>query len=81
MGIIVDPNPATEGQPVTITVEGSGPYEWSVFGDEWQPLTIDPETRQARITLPPGSGGGVLVVSDNRGPGSDTSSIPINSSD
>jgi hypothetical protein len=81
MGIVMDPNPPVAGQGVTITVDGPGPYEWCVFGQDWQPLPIDPETRQARLTVPPGSEGGVLGVSDNRGPGADTSTAPINSTD
>jgi hypothetical protein len=81
MGIVMDPNPPIAGQPVTITVDGPGPYKWCVFGDEWQPLPIDPETRRATITPPGSAGGGTLGVSDHGGPHGDTATAPINNSD
>lgn len=73
MTIVVDPNPAVEGQPVTISVDGPGNFEWGVFGHGTQPLVIDPETGRAQIVLPAGSGGGVLIVTDG-----DADSIGVN---
>jgi hypothetical protein len=80
--VIVEPNPAVEGQPVTITVDGPGPYSWSVDGQTaWERLPIDPETRQGRITLPPSSGGSVLNVSDHNLPAPDGADVNINAPD
>jgi hypothetical protein len=75
MTIVIEPDPVIEGQPVTIKVDGPGPYEWGTFGDKWEPLPIDPETGEGRIIVPPGSAGGVLTVSDLD---SDTHSVNIN---
>jgi hypothetical protein len=72
--ILVQPNPAAEGQPVTITVDGPGPYEWGVFGHGTQTLPVDPETGRAQVTLPAGSAGGVLVVTDGE---SDSTAVNI----
>jgi hypothetical protein len=79
--IVVEPNPAVEGQPVTVRVDGSGPYFWRVSGEEWTEVAIDPETGQGRIDVPPGSGGDTLVVSDRERPNPDNAEVPVNASD
>jgi len=81
MTITVDPDPAIEGQTATITVDGPGPYQWGVFGEGWQELHVDPETNQAQVVVPSGSGGGTLVVSDHALPAPDNATVPIDSSD
>jgi hypothetical protein len=80
MTIVVDPNPAIEGSPVTITVSGPGPYSWAVSPTgEWQTVPIDPETQRGQIVLPAGSGGHVLQISDLAIPNSDSAAVNIDS--
>ncbi len=81
MTIVVDPNPAIEGQPATVTVSGPGPYYWRVAGHPWEEIPIDEESGAGRITLPAGSGGGVLDISDRRHPTPDQSETLVNSTD
>lgn len=80
MTIVVDPNPAIEGQPVTVRVDGPGPHYWRVSGEEWVEIGIDPETGRGTIDVPPGTGEDVLVVSDLAVPNADNLEVPINSS-
>lgn len=81
MTIVVDPNPAIEGQPVTINVDGPGPYYWRVAGQDWQVVPIDEETGLARIDVPAGTGGGVLDVSDRQQPSPDQAEVPVDSTE
>ena len=77
MTIVVEPNPAIEGQPVSVSVDGPGPHYWRVAGQEWQEVPVDEETGRGRIDVPPGTGGGVLDVSDRRSPSADATETPI----
>ncbi|HLU38358.1 MAG TPA: hypothetical protein VK081_03175 [Planctomycetota bacterium] len=76
--IKVDPNPAIEGQPVTITVTGPGP--WFIAGDpdgeirEYQPGP----NNEIELTAPPGRGGGTFTITDGNGT---SARIDIESSD
>lgn len=79
MTIVVDPNPAIEGQAATITASGPGPYYWRVSGGDWQQIPIDEESGTGVITLPAGSGGGVLDVSDLKLPDPDQSETLVDS--
>ncbi|HLU37793.1 MAG TPA: hypothetical protein VK081_00305 [Planctomycetota bacterium] len=81
MTIVVDPDPAIEGQPATIKVNGPGPYYWRVSGRDWEEIPIDEERGTGTITLPAGSGGGVLDVSDLKMPSPDQSETLVNSND
>jgi hypothetical protein len=60
----VEPNPAVEGQPVTITVTGSGP--WYIGGNpdgelrEYRP----DRNQEIELTSPPGTAGGSFTVTD-----------------
>lgn len=81
MPITVDPDPAIEGQPATITVSGGGPYYWRVSGQPWQEIPIDEESGAGRVTLPAGSGGGVLDISDLKFPAPDQSETLVNSTE
>ena len=81
MTIVVEPNPAREGQPVTVRVDQPGSYYWRVPGGDWQPIPIDPETNQGRIDVPPGTGGTNLDISDLAFPNPDDQEVPINSTD
>lgn len=63
-GIVVDPNPAVEGQPVTITVTGPGP--WYVAGNpsgevkEYRPDA----NNEIELLAPPGGAGESFTVTD-----------------
>ena len=63
-GIVVEPNPAVEGQPVTITVTGPGP--WYVAGNpsgeitEYQPNP----NNEIELLAPPGQAGGSFTITD-----------------
>ncbi|HLU40396.1 MAG TPA: hypothetical protein VK081_13505 [Planctomycetota bacterium] len=81
MTIRVEPDPPREGEPVTITVTGPGPYRYSVDGGPWTELPIDEETGSGSIVLPAGSGGTILDVTDGRLPNPDDLSVLITSSD
>ena len=78
MTIVVQPNPAPEGGRITISVDGPGPYYIRVTGtdDDWQPLTIDPETKRATIDTP-GNAGGSIQISDLKITGGDHTSVPV----
>ncbi len=79
MTITVEPNPATEGQRVTVRTDGPGPHYWRVTGLEWTEIPIDPETGVGTVDVPPSSGGRNLVVSDLGVPNPDNIEVPINS--
>jgi hypothetical protein len=78
--ITVQPNPATSGQLVTITVTGAGPYQIRVVGsgDDWVDLPIDPETGEATYQVD-APGGSSLAISDRNPPDSDSLTVPVNS--
>jgi hypothetical protein len=66
--IDVEPNPAVEGQPVTITVEGPGP--WLVMGDpDGEVREHEPDSQgQIELTAPPGASGGTFTVMNSADP-------------
>lgn len=80
--IKVDPNPAVEGQPITITFPGPGP--WFIRRDGtsggWDKVAIDPETNTARLDAPPGQGGDSFSISNLEIPETGIN-VPINSGD
>ena len=78
MSIVVDPNPAIEGQPVNITVTGAGPHYWRTSETGWQTIPIDVETGRGSITMPAGSAGDVLMISDLAIPNPENQEVPIN---
>ena len=81
MSIVVDPNPAIEGQPVTVKVDQPGAYYWRTPGGDWQRIPIDPETNSGSLTPPPGSGGSILDVSNLAAPNPDNLEVQVNSLD
>ena len=70
-GIVVEPNPAVEGQPVTITVTGPGP--WSIAGNpdgeikEYSPN----QNNEIELLAPPGRAGGSFTITDFGDPPTD----------
>jgi hypothetical protein len=76
--LVVEPDPAIEGQPVTITVTGPGP--WTIAGNpdgelrEYQP----DQNNEIELSAPPGRGGGSFTITDGNGT---SARIDIRSSD
>lgn len=69
--IKVEPNPAQEGQTVTITVTGPGP--WFIAGNpggEIREYTAD-HNNQIELTAPPGAGGDSFTITDFGDPPTD----------
>jgi hypothetical protein len=61
--ITIDPNPAVEGQPVVITVAGSGP--WYVGRDGSGSVTeVTPTNGEIELLAPPGTAGQTFTVTD-----------------
>jgi hypothetical protein len=77
MTIVVEPNPAAEGQPVSIHVDGAGPHYWRTGDLDWAKIPIDPETGRGSLTMPPGTGGDTLLISDLRTPDPQNLEVPI----
>jgi hypothetical protein len=77
MTIVVEPNPAIEGQPVTVRVTGPGPHYWRTGDLDWEEIPIDEETGRGFITLPPGTGGDTLLISDLAIPTPENIEVPI----
>lgn len=73
MTIVVEPDPPREGERVTITATGPGPYFYRVNGGDWIELPVDEESRSTSVEVPAGSGGQILDVSDRNLPDSDDS--------
>lgn len=71
----VQPDPPVEGQPVTITFPGPGPWYVREDGSTggWTEVHVDPESNTARLDAPPAMGGGSFSVSDLEIPESATS--------
>jgi len=66
-GIRIDPDPAVEGQPVTITVVGTGP--WYVAQDPSGDLVeIKPDANGEVEMTTPGAGGGTFTVMNGSEP-------------
>lgn len=67
-GVKVQPNPPVEGQPVTITVTGPGPFYVSCDPDG--PLVkYTPDAHgEIELTSPPGSAGQSFTVSNYADP-------------
>lgn len=75
-GVTIDPDPAVEGQPVSIKVNGPGP--WYISLDGTGTITeITPQTAgEIELATPPGVGGQSFTVTDLGDPPVD-GSFPI----
>ncbi|HLU37984.1 MAG TPA: hypothetical protein VK081_01285 [Planctomycetota bacterium] len=60
----MDPNPAVEGQPVTITVTGPGPW-YVVPNPSGEPKEYKPDAHnEIELLAPPGNAGGSFTITD-----------------
>lgn len=71
------PNPAIEGQDVTVTSSGGDKVYMSVDGGEWQEVSLDGQG-QGVITVP--SGSRFVTISDRRLPNPSTVCVEVWSS-
>jgi hypothetical protein len=78
--IVVQPNPATEGGTVTITLPHDGPWFVRRNGstDDWEEITgVDPDSNTVTIDVP-APAGGAFTISDNRVPDGNHLSVNVN---
>jgi len=69
--IVVDPDPAIEGQPVRITVTGPGP--WFVAGNPDGEIVekVPDQNNEIELLEPPGQAGGSFTITDFGDPPTD----------
>ncbi len=70
-----EPNPATEGSQVEVTYTGGDVVYYSVDGDSWTELPVDPKTGEGTITIPAGSN--FVTISDRKIPEASTVCVEV----